>query len=205
MLDHEKGRHLLTMRKIEYGVGLIEMMIALAILAILVGIAVPEFRLWLQNARIRTAADGFQNGLQLARSEAVKRNASVRFHLTDTLTSACTTAVNGVNWVVALDAPDGACDTAPSETGDVRILQTRNSAEGSSDVTVNANQASVVFNGLGRVTPVPAASVSIDLASVGGSCKTDGGSLRCLRVVVTAGGQIRMCDPSRGDSDPQGC
>jgi type IV fimbrial biogenesis protein FimT len=39
------------------------------------------------------------------------------------------------------------------------------------------------------------------------ACIADGGSMRCLRVVVTGGGSIRMCDPTPGivAPDPRAC
>jgi len=39
----------------------------------------------------------------------------------------------------------------------------------------------------------------------GGSCRPDG-PMRCLHVVASSAGQIRMCDPDPAlSSDPQGC
>jgi type IV fimbrial biogenesis protein FimT len=33
----------------------------------------------------------------------------------------------------------------------------------------------------------------------------DGGPIRCLRIMVTLGGQIRMCDPALAVGDAQAC
>jgi type IV fimbrial biogenesis protein FimT len=43
--------------------------------------------------------------------------------------------------------------------------------------------------------------------NVPNSCIADGGSMRCLRVVVSGGGSIRMCDPTPGVvmPDPRAC
>jgi type IV fimbrial biogenesis protein FimT len=65
-----------------------------------------------------------------------------------------------------------------------------------------------MFNGLGRVTPVPAGNITIDVTNpTGGTCATIAtpAPMRCLRVVVTAGGQVRLCDPAFASTDPQGC
>lgn len=188
------------------GLTFIELMIGLAIVAILFAAGIPGFRTWLQNSRIRGTADAIQNGLQLARNEAVKRNTQVRFYLTSSLTASCTAATNGSDWIISLDDPAGACDTAPSENGVVRIIQTRSSSEGSTNVVVAASQVPIIFNGMGRVTPAVAATIPINVTSPSsGVCAASGGPVRCLRVEVSPGGQVRMCDPARAVTDPQGC
>ena len=66
-----------------------ELLIGIAIIGILLALAAPNFAVWIQNSKIRTAAESIQNGLQLARAEAVRRNAQVRFQLTTTLDNDC--------------------------------------------------------------------------------------------------------------------
>jgi len=61
----------------------------------------------------------------------------------------------------------------------------------------------VVFNSLGRV---PAGNVNIDVSSAtGAACAANGGPVRCLRMVVSPGGQIRLCDPALRPGDAQAC
>ncbi|WP_287655570.1 GspH/FimT family pseudopilin, partial [Accumulibacter sp.] len=71
------------------GFSLVELLVGMAILGVLLAIAMPAFSNWLRNARVRTAAESVQNGLQLARAEAVRRNTSVRFQLVTTLDESC--------------------------------------------------------------------------------------------------------------------
>ena len=59
------------------GFTLIEMMITVAIAALLLTIAVPSFEGFITNNRLSTQANAFVGALQLARSEAIKRNLSV--------------------------------------------------------------------------------------------------------------------------------
>lgn len=195
----------------ERGVTLIELMVGLSIIALVMLLGAPSFGTWMQNSRIRTTAEAITEGLQFARAEAVARNARVRFQLTSTLDGSCEPSVAGANWVVNLD-PDGdaaavtsRCDAAPSESSAPRILRSRPRAEGSGASVVAANQASIVFNGLGRPTPLPAGDMRVQVTSPAGDCQVDGGPMSCLRVEVSPLGQIRLCNPSFPATDPQAC
>lgn len=188
------------------GFSLIELLVGIVILGVLMAMAVPRFSDWLRNARIRASAEAIQNGLQLARAEAVRRNATVRFQLVNTIDDTCALDTAGPHWVVSMDNAAGQCASAPSDTAAPRIIQVRNRAEGSVQTLVAAGQSAFVFNGLGRLTPVPAGNVAIDVSSTtGGTCVASGGSVRCLRLVVSVGGQIRMCDPALPAGDAQAC
>ena len=56
---------------------LVELLIAMAIIAILLGLAAPSFQAFVQDARITSEARKFSLALQTARSEASRINASV--------------------------------------------------------------------------------------------------------------------------------
>ena len=58
---------------IQVGFSMVELMVALAIAAILATIAVPSFREMLQNQRITTTANDFFAAINLTRSEAIQR------------------------------------------------------------------------------------------------------------------------------------
>lgn len=188
------------------GMTLIELIIGMAIVGLLMVLGLPSFGQWLQNSQIRTAAESIQNGLQLAKAEAVRRNTTVRFSLIDVATASCALSTTGINWVISRDDPSGMCDVAASDTNAPRIIQTRSAAEGTGNVVVAAGQSAIVFNGMGRVIPVPGAAITIGISNpTGGTCATSGGSMRCLNVVVSTGGQVRMCDPALASTDPRGC
>jgi len=195
-------RHL----SVERGATLIELLIGMVILGILIALGLPSFSTWLQNSQIRTSAESVQNGISLARAEAVRRNSTARFQFTDSLTNACNLSTSGTNWIVSLDDPEDLCATTPSDTVTPRIIQARSGAEGSPNAVIAASQNSIIFNGLGRVTPTPAGNVTVDITNpTSGTCAASAGKMRCLRVVVSPGGQIRMCDPAFASTDPQGC
>lgn len=168
------------------GVSLIELLIAISILGILSSIAAPAFTQWTQNSQIKNAAGSIQDGLQLARIEAVRRNQNAQFVLG-----------SGSSWSVGCVTASGTCPA---------VIQSRDNNEGSSNVDVTADQSTIAFNGLGRITPAPAANLNFDVTNpTGGACITASGPMRCLRVEVAPGGQIRMCDPALPNTDPKGC
>jgi type IV fimbrial biogenesis protein FimT len=186
------------------GMTLIELMIGIVLLGILLALGVPTFSRWSQSSQIRNAAEAIHNGLMLARAEAVRRNTTVRFQFVTTTTGACALSDTGTNWVVSLDSPAGACDAAPSDNVAPRIVQVRSAAEGSRNAVVNAGGVSLItFNGTGQATSGAPAAINVTNPS-GGTCAA-AGPMRCMRVTVATGGQIRMCDPARAAGDPQGC
>ncbi len=189
------------------GFSLIELVVGMAIFGVLLALAMPSFSGWIRNAKIRTTAESIQNGLQLARAEAVRRNTTARFQLVDSVDNTCALSTSGPSWVVSLDNPAGSCESAASETVAPRIFQLRNGSEGSDGGTaITAGQSAFVFNGMGRLTPVPAANIAIDISNpTAGSCLPATRGVRCLRLVVSLGGQIRMCDPALPAGDAQAC
>jgi len=59
------------------GFTLIELIIVIAIVAILVAVGVPSMREWVANQKVRGSANDLLFDLSFARAEAIKRNANV--------------------------------------------------------------------------------------------------------------------------------
>lgn len=180
---------------IQRGFGLIEFMITIVIIALLLVLGAPAFVEWLQNSQIRTQAESTLAGLQHARQEAVRRNRAVEFLLTSTSPeqaniNALTASNTGPHWVVRLFQANGAY-------GADDFIEGRSSAEGSANVTINANQSSIVFNGLGRLSGGGAVTINFN--------STSAAATRPLRITVSAGGQVRMCDPALPAGNVQAC
>lgn len=58
----------------QQGITALELMVALAVVAILLSSAVPSFRDYLMNLRLKTAMDALQSDLNLARRHAISHN-----------------------------------------------------------------------------------------------------------------------------------
>lgn len=68
------------------GFTLIELMVTIAVAAILLAVAVPSFRHLIISNRLTTAANDVVTALTVARSESIKRNASVGFNVDTSVT-----------------------------------------------------------------------------------------------------------------------
>lgn len=196
----------------QQGVSLIELMIALVIAAILLTMGAPAISEWVQSMRIRNAADSIVNGLQLTRAEAVKRNTMVYFQLSGDTTSIDT------SWTSCASTDSTSACPAAS------LVQSYSSSEGSTgniEATLYTHTPPVTpdnlsdtrtlfFNGLGRMTTaVTSNNATIVISNRGvDNCLSDPapGTMKCMRVLVSPGGQIRLCNPLFDlASNPQGC
>lgn len=167
-------------RALGHGFSLVELMVTVAVLSVLMVLAVPSFTEWVQNSRIRTAAESVQNGVQFARAEAVRRNARVEFALVGT----------GGGWVVRF-------------AGGGATIQERSGSEGAGGVvlsTVPTDATSVTFDGLGRAdNTLTAINIDVPTSALPAAQSRD------LRINIGTGG-VRMCDPNVSDStDPRKC
>lgn len=65
------------------GVSLVELMVVVAIAAVLAVVAAPAFQELIVSQRVRSVASALQDSLRLARSEAIKRNRAVAFTINE--------------------------------------------------------------------------------------------------------------------------
>lgn len=65
------------------GFSLIELIVVLAIVAILAGLTMPVMETWVTNSKIRSAAENVQNGLRKAQQLAAARNSDVSVVFTE--------------------------------------------------------------------------------------------------------------------------
>jgi type IV fimbrial biogenesis protein FimT len=187
---------------------LVELMVALSIMAILVVIGIPSYQQWLLNTRVRSAAESIQNGLRYARNEAVQRSANVMFNLA---------GGNSPNWTVCLSGSGSSCpasgssvlQTYASTNANVGVLITTSTsttsvANGAYGSTVSGTGGSVAFNSLGRpVTYGGTSIVRIDTYT----SSTNTANIRRLMTAISPGGEINMCDTATAftTTSTQGC
>lgn len=193
--------------KYKTGFSLIELMIAIAIMGILLSIGIPAFSGMLNNSKLRAAAQSFLAGVQLARSEAVRRNANVDFLLTNddyTVVGFAAVVANatGRNWVIRTSDLGTFVEGKFGAEGGNRVA-----ADGS-PVQIAGTVGTVTFSGLGSTLPGTAGTFQFTNPT-GGAC-APAGPMRCLNVVVSIGGQARICDPAvtaaeTAAGDTRGC
>lgn len=206
---------------------LVEIMVALAIVFILFAAAAPNFSDWVQNTKIRTATESMLNGLSLAKNEAVHRNTTAQF-------VSCGSDGSWDVIVTSATANTVVC-AATTATNGWEMVQNQPGQNASNNALVNAGQATIGFNGLGKqvtttdliaatATPSPPVPVDINVSATlngaacfcpAGNCGypatapvinySSTGKLRCLRISISQGGQVRMCDPALAPGTPQGC
>jgi len=196
---------MLSARPSQRGFNLIEILVTLSVLGILLALGAPSLAEWLQNQQIRAATEAVLNGMQVARGEAIRRNLAVQMVLEPPTSG----------WTIC-EATVEPCDsTTPLNANPPLVIQSRSPDEGTSNANVAPTPAgpptavAVTFSPLGSVVANINGSPTLTRVDVinPSACIADGGSMRCLRVVVTGGGSIRMCDPTPGvvAPDPRAC
>lgn len=175
-------------RAAQSGMSLIEILVAIAIVGILFALGMPSYGTWIQNTQIRTAAESILAGLQVAKNEAIRRNAPMQFKL-----DAGTTTQWRVNPFID---PDGT------------PIRLRAAEEGSPNATITLTPAdadTVTFSALGRVIPNADASPSLTRVDVDNPMIAVVADRRNLALLLPPGGSIRLCDPKAPANDPRTC
>jgi len=184
------------------GMTLIELLVALVILAILSSLGIPSYQQWVRNTRIRNATESIQNGLRFARMQSAQLGTNVRFEFSNT---------TDASWTVCTLNGASACTGAGAAT-----LQSFNAAGGASNVKVNVGTSigtlttrltSGITSGIGITFTALARplnySGTTDLKRIDTSAQTGD---RWLVTTVSAGGMVRFCDPQLSLAvSAQGC
>lgn len=153
---------------------MIELGVVMSIIAIVSLIAAPTFKDMMGNAQIRSVAESYRNGLQLARTEAIKRNQAVSFRLN----------ING-SWRVGCvtataDCPATITEKPPREGSSANIVVTH----------VGGDTAQ--FTTFGTTAAVAGQLSQIDIDNSDLTATT----VKKLRIVLGVGGNAKMCEPA---------
>lgn len=189
------------------GFSLLELMVATTIVGVLAVLVAPSVSEWIRNARVRSTAEVLQNGLRQAQNEAMVRGHQVVFTFTNAEPALdAAPAANGMNWSVQT-VPPMSNATAPvfvrgSPMGDV-----------TSGISVDTNaENAACFSSTGMLvkndSPGPiGAKCQTNALALNVRFAADATAAKTLRVTVSVGGRIRMCDPDKTFSatHPDGC
>ncbi len=202
------------------GFTIIEIMVAGAVLAVLLGVGIPAIGDWIQNRQVSVLAESIASGLRQAQSEAVQRNAMIDFVMTtadvtsvsDPSTVALTAGglaktdtSNGVNWMLRVS---GATTAAGFILGKMASDGSPN-ARFSGPVGVTG-PSGVTFSPLGRVSAsiaangiatAPAGTLQFWVKNPYVNSAQD--SKRCI--YLSPGGSVRVCDPRAVSPDARAC
>jgi type IV fimbrial biogenesis protein FimT len=172
-----------------HGFTLIELMVTLAIAAILMFLAVPSFVSFQKNAQLTSAANSLLAAINAARGEAMKRGMSAMVVPTN----------NGsdwkTGWVVFVDKDNSRTYT---DTGDNTVLTQASLPSGVSIIGNNTAAGSkpyIMFDASGysktKTGGFGALSISFARTDVG----TADQYRQTRRLIIASTGRVRMCTP----------
>lgn len=148
------------------GFSLIELMVAIAIIAVTVGVSIPSYLRWRDNSRVQNAASNLRADFERAKLRAIRENGNVRVTFPDNTSYVVHVDTNGNN---AIDAGEV---TVTNKTLPEGVTITNNTFSGSD----------MSFNARGLPVGGPAGAGTVSLLSAGG---------RRYDVVVNSVGRIR--------------
>jgi type IV fimbrial biogenesis protein FimT len=183
------------MNAIQRGFTLIELMISLALFALLLALAIPTYVNFLANSQVRNAAESMLNGVLLAQTAAVNGNTQVQLVVTPGTGA-------GTGWQIAYVNPDTSVGPGPQPPAPYALVDGSPQA---AIATTPANATEITFDAFGRIIPNPDTSQTISCINV---TNAQLAASRALRVVVSNANQTtgtKLCDPAVAVTEPQAC
>lgn len=115
----------------QYGFTLIELLVTLSVASILLSVAVPSYRTFVQDSLLITQSNSFASTIALAKSEAIKRSSRVTICPSTNGTSCIVNTVWSNGWLVFADPNNpGVVDA------DEQIIQVNMALSGGNTLTV---------------------------------------------------------------------
>lgn len=157
---------------------LIEMLVAIVLIAIILKLAIPAFTSFIQNNYSVTVATNLVTSLKYARSEAIKRNTPITICATaDTDFASCGSAWN-LGWIIFSDLNgNGALDV-----GSDTVLRIERLTGSGANVTPSTGTTNLTFNNIGFPN-ANASNVTFAISTTG--CK--GNYARNVKISLTGG------------------
>ena len=179
---------------------------------ILLGLGAPAMGTYLQNSKLASAAASYYNGLQMARTEAIRRNVQDRVR------------PDGHGGLGSRSGQHRGAARSAAGTGSCGRRRARASwlskrrpcgADGSAGAAAIQVSGSGLGAGASRQDPVQRlrrhrrrrAVPDRHLEPGRGHLRAAGGKIRCRRITVSPGGQVAACDPaaSAAAGDSRAC
>lgn len=166
----------MTGRNPQRGFTLIEMVVTIVVFGILLAIAVPPFMSLMDSIRVKRAGDAVSAFLVNAKSEAIKRNVTVRVIVQE--------SSSGANWCLGMTTAS-TCDCMTQDACLIDGVERKIASTLFKNVTLDDPDDGHVF------------SFSPLRGAVGGNdtVELESGNGVQLDVVVASYGRIRLCSP----------
>ena len=204
------------------GFSMVELLVSIAILAIVLGLGIPSFSAWISNGQVRSTAESLLAAIQLTRGEAVRQNNRSQLVLTGDASG-----VAGWQVVAASSSVPGSFAIADGAT----IAQTAGAAETGENARLGVSTAvqpasnccaasvaagtgmgtnpppGIVFDAFGKVSAdlSVTAVTRIDVTKVGDTEANDEEKNRRMVILISPFGVAKLCKPSLPASNSQGC
>lgn len=160
-------------KRTDSGFTLLELLIVLAVMAILVSWGFPSLDESIKNNRMIAQNNEMVAMLQYARSEAIRRNTSVEVHL----------STAGGGWSAFIEDPDHAEEVEGCQRGQLRCAS-------NDKVAMAADTAIITFNNRGYIRDLDDAWTAEALFLQHETCK---GDKQRRRIDIMPTGQISSC------------
>jgi type IV fimbrial biogenesis protein FimT len=186
---HNNGRQQPAHRK-QCGFTLVELMIVIAVLAVIATLAAPSFNNFILTQRLKAISAQFATDVQFARTEAVSRNQEVRLRFQDNANESCYVIFTGANNNACICIGATVCLVGAQEIRTVRVPQGLGvkiaAVTSPPDFRVDPANTGILID----IGPLSPGSPDIFTVNIGVD------NARTLRTVVNLSGRTSVCVPS---------
>ena len=171
-------------RHLVAGFTAIELMVVVAITAILAALAAPSFTPLIESWRVRESTEQLQATLQYARSEAIKRGGQVLIQKIPNNTNGCTTASGtsswDCGWIVCHDTNgNGTCSAAEPVLQRIESAARVHVNRTSGGASIKLNRWGLVDGSYPGFNLIPLGK-SVSHPGTRGVCMSSGGRIRVV-------------------------